>query len=95
MPKQPPSRGAKIVYRPFGLVVSILGGLIASAIFKQVWKRVSGKEAAPKAKESEYSWRELLPAVALQGAIFALVKAIVDRGGARSFQKLTGSWPGD
>ena len=36
-----------------------------------------------------------LPAAALQGAIFALVKAAVDRGGAEGFRKLTGVWPGD
>jgi hypothetical protein len=43
----------------------------------------------------EYSWREVLPAAALQGAIFALVKAVIHRNGARGFQKLTGTWPGD
>jgi hypothetical protein len=31
---------------------------------------------------------------ALQGAIFGAIKAIVDRGGAYGFRRLTGSWPG-
>jgi len=31
-------------------------------------------------------WSEVLPAAALQGAIFALVKASVDRGGAIGFE---------
>jgi Protein of unknown function (DUF4235) len=87
--------GSKLIYRPFGLVFSILGGILAGAVFKQVWKRVSGKEDPPKPKESEYGWRELLPAAVLQGALFGLVKAAVDRSGARAFEKLTGSWPGD
>jgi hypothetical protein len=86
---------AKLVYRPFGLLFSILGGIVAGAIFKQLWKRMAGKEDPPKPRESEYGWRELLPAVALQGALFALVKAVLDRSGARAFEKLTGSWPGD
>jgi hypothetical protein len=30
----------------------------------------------------------------LQGAIFALVKAAVDRGAAEGMRKLTGVWPG-
>ena len=64
-------------------------------LFKQVWKRVSDEEDAPKATESEYGWSEVLPAAAIQGAIFALVKAAVDRGGAIGFRKLTGIWPGD
>jgi hypothetical protein len=86
---------AKLVYRPIGLLFSVLGGILAGAVFKQVWKRVSDKGDPPKPKESEYGWRELLPAAMLQGALFGLVKASVDRGGARAFQKLTGSWPGD
>ena len=86
---------AKLVYRPFGLLFSVLGAVLAGMLFKQVWKRVSGKKDAPKAKESEYGWREVLPAAALQGALFGLVKAAVDRSGARAFQRLTGSWPGD
>ena len=86
---------AKVIYRPLGLIFSIVGGILAGAVFKQIWKLVSHEEEAPKAKESEYGWREVLPAAALEGAIFGLVKAGVDRGGAKGFQKLTGVWPGD
>jgi hypothetical protein len=86
---------AKFLYAPFGILSGLLGGLIASTIFKQVWKRISDEPDPPKARQSEYGWRELLPAAALQGAIFTVVKTIVDRGGAKGFQKLTGAWPGD
>jgi Protein of unknown function (DUF4235) len=85
----------KLLYKPFGIIFGVLGGLIGGVIFKQIWKLVAGEEDAPRAKESEYGWGEVLPAAALQGAIFALVKAAVDRGGAHGFQKLTGVWPGD
>jgi hypothetical protein len=70
---------------------------VAGQVFKQVWKRVSrGTDAdAPKALESEYSLGEVLVAAAVQGAIFAVVKAAIDRGGARAFQRWTGEWPGD
>jgi Protein of unknown function (DUF4235) len=85
----------KLLYKPLGILFGVLGGILASTIFKQVWKRVSGEEDAPKATESEYGWREILPAAALQGAIFGLVKTAVDRGGAQGFRKLTGIWPGD
>jgi hypothetical protein len=85
----------KLLYKPFGIIFGVLGGLIGGMIFKQVWKLVAGEEDAPEAKESEYGWGQVLPAAALQGAIFAFVKAAVDRGGAHGFQKLTGVWPGD
>jgi hypothetical protein len=86
---------AKVLYAPFGILSGMLGGLIASTIFKQVWKRISDEPDPPKARQSEYGWKELLPAAALQGAIFTVVKTVIDRGGARGFQRLTGAWPGD
>jgi MFS superfamily sulfate permease-like transporter len=86
---------AKLAYRPVGLVASVVAGAIASAVFKQIWKRVSDKEDAPDAMQSEYGIGQILLAAMLQGAIFAVVKALIDRGGARGFQRLTGSWPGD
>jgi len=84
---------AKALYTPVSILFSVLGGLLAGAIFKQIWKRVSGEEESPKALESEYGWKEILPAAALQGAIFATVKALVDRGGAAGVRKITGEWP--
>ena len=86
---------AKLLYAPFGIISGMLGGLIASQVFKQVWKRISDEADPPKPRQSEYGWRELLPAAALQGAIFTVVKTAIDRGGAKGFQKLTGTWPGD
>ena len=89
------SAGAKLAYRPIGLLGGILAGVASGAIFKQVWKRVSKEDDAPGAMQSEYPMREVILAAALQGAIFAATKAAIDRAGARGFTKLTGSWPGD
>ncbi len=89
------SKGAKLAYRPVGLVGGVLAGMLSGAVFKQVWKRVANEEDAPSALQSEYSMREVVLAAALQGAIFAATKAAIDRAGARGFTKLTGSWPGD
>ena len=85
----------KVLYKPLGLAFSVLGGILAGVVFKQVWKRLSGEDEAPSATESEYGWKEILPAAAAEGAVFGLVKAAVDRGGAQGFEKLTGVWPGD
>jgi Protein of unknown function (DUF4235) len=85
----------KALYTPVSLLFSVLGGIAAGAVFKQIWKRISDEQEAPKALESEYGWREVLPAAALQGAVFALVKAAIQRGGAKGFERVTGLWPGD
>ncbi|SHN48033.1 DUF4235 domain-containing protein [Cryptosporangium aurantiacum] len=88
-------KGSALAYRPIGLAGGMAGGLLAGIIFKQVWKKVSGEDDAPGATQSEYSWSEVLLAAALQGAIYAVVKAAIDRAGAQAWAKSTGSWPGD
>lgn len=89
------SKGVKLIYRPVGMLVGALGGMAATAIFGQVWKVVAGDKEAPSATMRNRTWREILLAAALQGAIFGLVKAAIDRGGAVGFRKVTGEWPGD
>lgn len=86
---------AKLVYRPIGLATGALGGVLAGTIVKQVWRKASGEDDAPDALQHEYPWKEVLLSAALQGLVFAVVKAAADRGGAVLFEKLTGSWPGD
>jgi hypothetical protein len=76
---------AKALYTPISIVFSVLGAVVAGAVFKQIWKRVSDEEEAPKALESEYGWREVLPAAAIQGLVFGAVKAMIQRGGAKGF----------
>ncbi|MFD1858490.1 DUF4235 domain-containing protein [Aeromicrobium camelliae] len=90
------SKSAKILYQPVGLVSSIIAGLVASAVFKQVWKRVSPNTEGdpPTPLQSEFPFKEILLAAVIQGAIFSGVRAIVQRQGARAFAKATGEWPG-
>ena len=91
------TKTAKILYRPWGLVAGILGGLVAGQVFQQVWKRVDseGVGEAPTPLATDYRLRKILVAAVLQGAIYSLVKTIIDRGGARAFERWTGEWPGD
>lgn len=86
-------KGTKLWYRPVGLVLGALAGAAAGFAFKQVWQVVAGEPDAPDATDEERGWGEVLVAAALQGAIFAVVKAAVDRGGAAGVRRLTGNWP--
>ena len=86
---------AKLAYRPIGLIGSMIAGGIAAAIFKLIWREVEDEDDAPSAMQSEYSLAKVLVAAAIQGAIFAFVKALINRGGARLFEDVTGKWPGD
>ena len=80
----------KILYRPLSMLISVLGGILAGAVFKKVWAAVSGEEEAPEATSPDYSTKEVLVAAVVQGAVFAGVKAAVDRAGAKGFKKVTG-----
>lgn len=85
----------KILYKPLGMLFSVLGGLAASAVFKKVWQLSTGADEPPSATSRDYGWREVLVAATVQGAIFGLVKAAIDRGGATGYRKMTGKWPDD
>ncbi|MGK5556284.1 DUF4235 domain-containing protein [Actinomadura kijaniata] len=85
----------KLLYKALSLLFSVLGGLLAGVVFKQAWKLAAGQDDAPDADDANYSWRQVLVAAALQGAIFALVKAATQRTGAQAVRKVTGRWPGD
>ncbi|MEU9506263.1 DUF4235 domain-containing protein [Micromonospora sp. NPDC048170] len=88
------SRGiGKAAYKPVGVLMGIAAGTIAGAIFRQVWKATAGDGDAPSATDEDRGWGEILAAAALQGAIFAVVRAAVDRGGAVGVRRITGSWP--
>jgi len=84
---------SKLAYKPVGLLLGIGAGALAGLVFKEVWKLTAGDDDAPNATDEDRGWGEILAAAALQGAIFALVKAAVDRGGAVGVRKMTGQWP--
>jgi predicted metal-dependent enzyme (double-stranded beta helix superfamily) len=85
----------KLVYKAISMGVSVLGGIVAGAIFKRIWKLAAHEEEAPSATDARRGWSEVLIAAALQGAVFAVVKAALDRSTATAARELTGTWPGD
>jgi len=85
---------AKVLYKPLGVLFGVVGGLVSGALFKWIWKRVAGEDDAPNATDEHRSWSAVLAAATVEGALFALVKAAIDRGGATAFRQATGVWPG-
>ena len=84
---------SKLTYKPVGWVLGAAAGALAGFVFKRVWHAVADAEEAPDPTDEGSSWTEVLAAAALQGLIFAVVKAAVDRGGATGYRRLTGAWP--
>ena len=83
----------KALYKPLSLVGSVLGGMLAGVVFSRVWRAVADEEEAPEPAALDHSTREVLLAAALHGAVFGLVKAIVDRAAAKGYYRVTGDDP--
>ena len=69
---------SKIILAPIGIVAGLLAGQLAKTLFDFVWSRVSDEEA-PRPDHHRVTWPRLVAALIIEGAIFRLVKGIVDR----------------
>jgi xanthosine utilization system XapX-like protein len=84
----------KLIYKPIGIVLGILAGLLGKRLFNFVWEKVDDEDP-PKATTKETTLPKLIGATALQGVIFKVTRVLVDRAGAKGWAHLTGSWPGE
>lgn len=82
-----------LLYKPIGIVLGLLGGQVAKAVFAKVWSAIDDEEA-PKPTQEEQTWGRVLFVAVVQGAVFQLVKSAIQRGGAKGWAWLTGTWPG-
>jgi hypothetical protein len=84
------SRTTKALYVPLSVAASVAGGLLAGAVFNQLWRRIDDSaQQPPDPKDLESPAGAALSAAALQGLIFGLVRAAVDRAGARAYRAIT------
>jgi hypothetical protein len=84
----------KLIYKPFGIVLGLIAGFLGKKVFEQVWGMIDDREP-PKPTTRYTSWGKVLGAAAVEGIAFKTTRAAVDRAGARSFEHLTGFWPGE
>ena len=85
---------AKALFAPFSIALGLAAGAVAGKIFDAVWGMID-EEEAPDGSIRDVPWVKLIVASAIQGAIFRVVKQLVDRGSRTGFQTITGTWPGD
>ena len=88
------SAASKALYKPLSIATSVAGGLVAGKVFTEIWQRISpSDQEPPEPKDLSRSTREALIAAAVQGLIFGLVRAAVDRAGAKGYRALTNDDP--
>jgi hypothetical protein len=87
---------AKLLYKPFGIVLAVVTGKLAGALFDAIWPRLDrkGDGSVPGPTERNASAGRAVAASAVQAATYAGTKAAVDRFGVRVFHHLTGLWAG-
>ena len=83
-----------LIYKPFGLLLGILAGLLGRRIFNFAWEKLDDEDP-PKGTTQEATWPKVIAAAALQGVIFKTVRVVVDRYAAIGWSYLTGVWPGE
>ena len=84
----------KLIYKPFGIIVGIIAGLLARKLFTIVWAKIDDEEP-PEATTELASWTRVVTAAAVQGVTFSVTRAVVDRAGARGWEHIFGVWPGE
>jgi hypothetical protein len=84
----------KAIYKPFGIIIGILAGLVGRRIFDFVWTKIDDEDP-PKPTTEIATWPKILVAAAIQGVIFRVTRVVVDRNAAQGWAYLTGVWPGE
>jgi hypothetical protein len=84
----------KVLFAPIGILAGLAAGFAAQKGFERIWAIVDD-EQAPEVENREVSYPKLVLALLLEGAIFRLVKGMVDRGARVGFASATGRWPGE
>jgi hypothetical protein len=85
---------SKVLFIPVSVIAGLLSGLLSRRIFALLWGVVDEQDP-PKAEHRRVSWGKLALALGLEGAVFRLVKGLVDHGSREGFTRLTGAWPGE
>ena len=84
----------KILFLPISILSGPIAGQIGKKLFALMWGVFDDQEA-PKAEHREINYVKLVAALLIQGAVFAIIRGLVDHGARHSYARLTGAWPGE
>jgi hypothetical protein len=84
----------KILFTPISVGSGLVAGMIGRKLFGAVWGLVDDEEA-PRPEYRRVQPIKLVAALAIEGALFALIRGLVDHGSRQAYLRLTGAWPGD
>lgn len=85
---------SKAIFLPVSVGGGLLAGLIGKKLFSLLWGIVDDEEP-PKAEHRQINVPKLVVALVFEGALFALIRGLVDHGSRHAFARVTGAWPGE
>jgi hypothetical protein len=83
-----------MIFLPVSVGGGLLAGLIGKKLFAVIWGAIDDQEA-PKPEHRKISLPKLAVALLIEGALFSLIRGLVDHGSRHVFTRMTGAWPGD
>jgi uncharacterized protein DUF4235 len=85
---------SKLLFLPVSIATGLLAGFLGKKMFGVIWGLIDDEEP-PKAEHREVDPAKLVLALAIDGAVFALIRGLVDHGSRHAFTRVTGKWPGE
>jgi Protein of unknown function (DUF4235) len=83
----------KFLFAPLGIGAGLVAGMLGKKAFERLWAVIDDEEP-PEPNQRNVPTAKLVAALAIEGAIFRVVKGMTDYGARRAFAGATGSWPG-
>jgi hypothetical protein len=84
----------KILFTPISVGSGLVAGIIGRKLFAVLWGVIDDEEA-PKPEHRRVQPVKLVAALVVEGALFGLIRGLVDHGSRHAYLRLTGEWPGD
>lgn len=84
----------KFLFAPIGIGAGLIAGIAAKKAFEALWAAIEDEDP-PEPDRRGVPTVKLIAALAVEGAIFRVVKGLTDHGARSGFAALTGRWPGD
>ncbi len=84
----------KFLFAPVGIVAGLIAGIAGKKAFERLWAAIDGEDP-PEPDQRGAPVLKLVAALAIEGAIFRVVKGLTDQAARRGFASFTGRWPGE
>ena len=83
------------LFRPVSILGGLAAGMLAKKVFEKGWGLIDDQEPPDAEHRNLGSVPKFVIALVLEGAIFTLVRGVVDHNARLGFAKYTGAWPGE